>query len=315
MRAGARWKDPGTISIFGHTFDTADRSAQQQHMAGRIRSRRESRPLSVLFRPRGSGTIDPNMRQALLAVLCVAAIAAGMEEKVKLPSSHSDMLRGEKLFQVHCARCHGSKGEGGRGPALTRPKLPRAPDDTALLKIIEDGIRGTEMPAANAMSDREKRQAAAYVRSLGRIPMKSVPGDAARGAEIYRGSGKCGICHSIHGTGGVAGPDLSSIGGVRSVAHLRESLVDPQATVPEDYLLVTVAPKNGPSVTGLVVNEDSFSIQVRDNSGRSYSFWKSEVTSIDKQRGKSPMPSYRGQLSDAELTDLVAYLASLKEGK
>ena len=91
--------------------------------------------------------------------------------------------------------------------------------------------------------------------------------------------------------------------------------MDPQATVPEDYLLVTVAPKNGPSVTGLVVNEDSFSIKVRDNSGQSHSFWKSDVTNIDKQRGKSTMPSYKGQLSDSELTDLVAYLASLKERK
>jgi len=117
------------------------------------------------------------------------------------------------------------------------------------------------------------------------------------------------------GEGGVAGPDLSIIGAVRSASHLRESLVDPQAAVPEDYLLVTVVPKNGASVTGARVNEDSFSIQVRDNSGRSYSFWKSEITNIEKQRGKSPMPSFKEQLSDSELTDLVAYLASLKERK
>jgi len=63
------------------------------------------------------------------------------------------------------------------------------------------------------------------------------------------------------------------------------------------------------------VNEDSFSIQIRDDSGRSYSFWKTDVAKIDKQRGKSPMPSYKGQLSDDELTDVVAYLASLKEEK
>ena len=49
--------------------------------------------------------------------------------------------------------------------------------------------------------------------------------------------------------------------------------------------------------------------------GRSYSFWKKDLAQVDRQRGKSPMPSYQGQLSDAELTDLVAYLASLKETK
>ncbi len=251
-----------------------------------------------------------------MAVLSgMAAMAAGAETKVKLPSSHADLLRGEKLFQVHCARCHGAKGEGSRGPSLARPKLPRAPDDAALLKVIDDGIRGTEMPGAGAMSDHEKRQAAAYVRSLGKIPSKPVPGDPAHGAEIYRGKGNGASCHSISGEGGIVGPDLSTVGMARSASHLRESLVDPQAAVPEDYLLVTVVPKSGASVTGLRVNEDSFSIQVRDSSGRSYSFWKSEVTNIDKQKGKSPMPSYKGQLSDSELTDLVAYLASLKERK
>ena len=73
-------------------------------------------------------------------------------------------------------------------------------------------------------------------------------------------------------------------------------------------------PNTGASITGVRVNEDSFSIQVRDNSGRMHSFWK-EGAKVEPMRGKSPMPSYQGQLSDAEVTDLVAYLASLKEAK
>jgi putative heme-binding domain-containing protein len=198
---------------------------------------------------------------------------------------------------------------------LTRAKLSRAPDDGALLKILEDGIRGTEMPGANALSDRELRQTAAYVRSLGKVALKPVPGDVVRGAEIYRGKGGCAGCHSVRGDGGVAGPDLSSIGESRSAAFLRESIVNPGAAVPEGYLLVTVVPTSGPSVTGLRVNEDSFSIQLRDAAGRSYSFWKKDLARIDRERDKSPMPSYQGQLADAELTDLVAYLASLKEAK
>src|SRR6185503_11689478 len=125
----------------------------------------------------------------------------------------------------------------------------------------------------------------------------------------------CASCHSIKGEGGIAGPALDGIGAARSAAHLRQALVDPQAAVPENYLLVTVVPSRGGSVTGRRINEDSFSIQVRDASGQSHSFWKSEVTSIDRQKGKSPMPSYQGQLTDTELTDLVAYLVSLKETK
>ena len=59
------------------------------------------------------------------------------------------------------------------------------------------------MPGAGAMSDREVRQTAAYVRSLGKVALSPVPGDAARGAEIYRGKGNCSSCHSIRGKGGV----------------------------------------------------------------------------------------------------------------
>src|SRR5580700_962682 len=157
-----------------------------------------------------------------LLVPAVAALAAGTETKVKLPNSRADLLNGEKLFHVHCALCHGPKGEGGRGPMLTRAKLSRAPDDAALVKILQDGIRGTEMPGAGAMSDRETRQTAAYVRSLGKVVLKPPPGDPALGAEVYRAKGSCATCHSIHGEGGVAGPDLSGIGASRSAAYLRE---------------------------------------------------------------------------------------------
>jgi putative heme-binding domain-containing protein len=119
----------------------------------------------------------------------------------------------------------------------------------------------------------------------------------------------------VSGEGGVGGPDLSTVGESRSAAFLRESLVNPGAAVPEGYLLVTVVPHSGPRTTGVRLNEDSFSIQIRDAGGALYSFWKKDLTEIDRQRGKSPMPSYQGQLADTELTDLVAYLASLKEAK
>jgi putative heme-binding domain-containing protein len=255
-------------------------------------------------------------RALLLSWFVIAALAADTETKIKLPNSRADLLSGEKLFQVHCARCHGPKGEGSRGPTLIRARLLHAPDDAALVAVIDDGIRGTEMPGSGgAMSHHEMLQTATFVRSLGKVPQQPVPGDAAHGAEIYRTKGNCGACHSISGEGGVAGPDLTQIGEARSAAYLRESLIDPQAAVPEGYVRLTLVPKTGRSVTGMRVNEDSFSIQVRDDSGRSYSFWKSDVARVEKPQNKSPMPSFRGQLSDPEITDLVAYLASLKERK
>jgi cytochrome c oxidase cbb3-type subunit III len=256
------------------------------------------------------------MKRAFTFILLAAGTLTAAGTRVKLPNGRADLARGEKLFLANCGRCHGDKGDGGIGPSLAQPKLRRAPDDGALVQIILDGIRGTEMPGtAGAMTDREAQQTAAFVRTLGKVSSKAIPGNAAKGGEIVRGKGGCTACHAIGGTGGISAPGLSGVGDRRSAAHLLESLTNPGAAVPDGYLLVTLTPKNGPTVTGVRVSEDSFSIQIRNDAGRYYSFWKEELAELGKQRGKSPMPSYKDRLSDQDLTDVVAYLASLKEAK
>src|SRR5689334_14472361 len=110
-------------------------------------------------------------------ILLAGATIAFAADKAKLPTSSADLTRGKKLFEVHCALCHGPKGEGGRGPLLAQARLRRAADDGALIKILEEGIRGTEMPGADSMTPHEIRQTAAYVRSLGKVPAKPVPGN------------------------------------------------------------------------------------------------------------------------------------------
>jgi putative heme-binding domain-containing protein len=230
-----------------------------------------------------------------------------------------------RLFQAHCAPCHGPGGEGGRGPTLLRPKLPRAPDDKALFDLVKGGIPGSEMPGAWGLSDGEALLAAAFARSLGQgAPAEPVAGSASHGEEVYR-KADCARCHMIQGKGGRLGPELTEIGARRSAAHLRRSIVDPEAEVPQmsfldadlsattdSFLLVNLVTRSGENVRGVRVNEDPFSIQVRDLSDRLRSYWKSELLKLEREPGKSPMPSYRGSGTDAELDDLVAYLLSLR---
>ncbi len=230
---------------------------------------------------------------SLLFLLAIAVFAADPPQP--LPSTPADLVQGERLFRNNCGLCHGPKGEGSRGPMLTRAKLRRAPIDVSLVKILTDGIRGTEMPSGlDTMSEQEIRQTAAYVRSLGKIDPKPVPGNPEAGAALYRGKGNCAACHSLHGEGGVAGPDLTDIGERRSVDYIRESLVNPEAELPENYLLVSVTNKDGRTLKGVRLNEDSFSIQIRDSEkGARHSVLESRTDEYpEKQRNKSGMPSY-----------------------
>jgi hypothetical protein len=74
---------------------------------------------------------------------------------------------------------------------------------------------------------------------------------------------------------------------------------------------VRLTTRTGEYFTGILLNEDTYSVQIRDLSDRLRSFWRQELSEYRRERGRSPMPSYRS-LSPADLDDLVAYLASLR---
>ncbi|HML16803.1 MAG TPA: c-type cytochrome [Bryobacteraceae bacterium] len=228
-----------------------------------------------------------------------------------LAAAQSDDTQGRKLFEGHCALCHGETGLGGRGPNLAQPALSHAPTDEQLVAVIKQGIPGTEMPGAWQLDDREAKLLAGYVRSLGKIAVEPLPGDPNRGRELYAFSG-CAGCHIVRGDGTGLGPELSDIGARRNAAYLRESLVQPGASVPERYLTVTVTTREGKTIRGIRINEDTFTIQVRDAANRLYSFRKSDLVSAKKEFHQSLMPSYEARFTAAQLDDLVAYLAGLR---
>jgi mono/diheme cytochrome c family protein len=95
-------------------------------------------------------------------------------------ASADDLVEGERIYQIHCASCHGAKGEGSRGSALAVPKLARAETEEALSTIITRGIPGTEM-LATRLRPEQVRQVAAWVRKLGQTPPPQSAGDVRRG--------------------------------------------------------------------------------------------------------------------------------------
>jgi putative heme-binding domain-containing protein len=222
----------------------------------------------------------------------------------------ADPALGRKIFESQCALCHGQTGTGGRGPSLTRAKLALAPDDESLRNVISNGIE-PEMPGAWQLNPREVSSVGAYVRSLGTIPPEVLPGDPSRGARVYASKG-CAGCHMVAGKGEGFGPELTEIGTRRNAAHLRQVILHPSTLLPEGFLYVTAVTQSGTTVKGIRVNEDSFNIQIKDAHGKFHSIAKAELKELKRLNGETPMPSYEGSVSAAELDDLVSYLASLK---
>jgi putative heme-binding domain-containing protein len=251
-----------------------------------------------------------------LSWVAVATAQGLVPTPIESPTA-DDLAGGARVYTQYCARCHGMDGSGGMGPPLARPKLRRAADEPAILDILVNGIPGSAMQAAWMLSERETRQVTAYVRSLGRRPEEPLPGDPSRGAAIYARVG-CAACHVLDGEGLAIGPELSDIGLRRGSAFLRESLRDPAAALPvravlyepyeyPAYQVVRARRHDGTEIAGLRLNEDAFTVQLREIGGRLHSLRKSDLLEL-VPTGTTLMPSYRDQLTDAEMSDLVAYL-------
>jgi putative heme-binding domain-containing protein len=257
------------------------------------------------------------MPRRLLALVLLFAARPAFDQKPETTPVGGDSAAGARLFETRCARCHGLKGTGGTGPALNRARLRHSADEESLITLIKDGVPGTEMTATWQMDDRELRKVAVYVRSLGRSAVTPLPGNPTQGQALYAKS-DCAKCHAIKGQGGTLGPDLTEVGARRGAAHLRQVMLDPGSAKLVDsegflsFLNVQVATHDGRVVQGLRVNEDSFSIQLRDADNRLHSFEKSDLAETRREPASSVMPSYAKTFSGSEIDDLVAYLAGLR---
>ena len=224
-------------------------------------------------------------------------------------SSAADLQQGSALFQVHCAVCHGANGEGGRGSDLTAGLYRRGGKDPELYASIRYGIPGTDM-APVRVTDDEVWKMVGFVKRLGSQGLfEKAPGDAAAGNLVYQAMG-CVVCHRIGREGGSLGPDLTDIGRRRGLRFLAESLTKPEADVPITYRAVQIVLKSGETVTGIRLNRDDLSIQVRDTGDNLRSFLMENVREVRYDK-PSLMPSYAA-MNRKDFDDIVAYLNSLK---
>jgi putative heme-binding domain-containing protein len=228
-------------------------------------------------------------------------------------SSAADLAIGQKLYNGRCGHCHGQNGEGGRGAVLNSGSFRYGGSDRELFATIRGGIPNTEMPGAVNLPEIDIWRLVAHVQQLGRQGATDVsPGDPSAGAVVYAQNG-CATCHRIADQGGFFGPDLTNIGVKRATRYLRESIVDPNADIPLDYRPVAVVDRAGKTIDGIHLNEDEYSIHLRDRGGNLRSFMKHEVAEITLPR-QSLMPAYRS-LPGIDLENLVAYLSSLRPGR
>ena len=220
--------------------------------------------------------------------------------------TNADIENGARLYSASCATCHGPNGDVVRGVALFGGSFRRASNDDEVARIIQTGIPGTAMPP-NTYSEAEAGMLVAYLRNATvRGGVTFTPGNAARGKTIFEGKGRCTACHSPSSR---MAPSLSDVGAIRRPLEIEQAIVDPSADINYDYRFVRAVTKSGETVTGRLLNQNTFSVQLIDA--------KEQLRTLDKGALKefavkttSEMPSAKGVLDAQEVADVVTYLMS-----
>ena len=172
------------------------------------------------------------------------------------------------------------------------------------------GIPGTSMPGRR-LDGPDMTGIIAFVRNMRDFNAASVTlGDRERGRARFA-EAKCVTCHHVNGVGSHVGPDLSEIGRSRPAGVLQQSLIDPSSRMMPINRPIRIVTKDGKTISGRRLNEDTFTVQLIDDQERLLSLSKADLREYTILK-VSTMPSYRDTLSAQEMADLLAYLVSLK---
>jgi cytochrome c oxidase cbb3-type subunit III len=246
--------------------------------------------------------------------LCAAVEAQAQATAApRQKAAEAEAIVGKKTFTSRCAGCHGLDGRGGqRAPNIATNSSVRRLSDAELAKIILNGRTDFGMPAFRELRRNEIQKVVDYLRVLqGKGAATSLAGNPQKGKVIFLGKAACSSCHTVAGQNGFVGSDLSTYARGLTADEVRQAITDP-ATSTGRVKTVTATTLDGQRLSGVIRNEDNFSIQMQDADGAFHFLLKSDLEKLE-YKPLPPMPGDYGQrLSGQELDDLVGYLQSIK---
>jgi cytochrome c oxidase cbb3-type subunit III len=224
---------------------------------------------------------------------------------------------GRQAFESRCAGCHGLDGRGGeRAPDVATRASARRRSDAELFQIIQNGILARGMPSFATMDSSRIHSLVSYLRLLqGKTDGASVSGDPQRGKALFFGKARCSDCHMVKGAGGFIAADLSIYGRTRSPEEIRTAIISKQKnSTGTAGSLTTVTLRDGQKFSGIVRNEDNFSLQLQSLDGAFQLFTKAELQSLTRSNEPLMPSDYGSTLSRNEIDDLISFLVNSSRG-
>jgi putative heme-binding domain-containing protein len=118
----------------------------------------------------------------------------------------------------------------------------------------------------------------------------------------------CSNCHVLYGAGGCVGPDLTG-SNRQNLNYLLENIVDPSASVGQEFQASAIVLNDGRVVTGVVVAQSDRTLEVQTEKERLV-INRSDVEEVVNQKMSLMPDGLLKQLKPEQIRDLFAYLTS-----
>jgi len=140
-------------------------------------------------------------------------------------------------------------------------------------------------------------------------------GDIRRGQAIFNSpKTACITCHSMGYVGGKVGPDLTSIGQVRTAVDLLESIIYPSASFVRSYEPIFVKTKEGESFTGILRGDAPETVTLVTGPNVEERIPRANIVMMQPSAVSIMPAGLEALLTRDELADLVAFLKGTKWG-
>ena|SRR5579863_2138096 len=255
------------------------------------------------------------------AVLCACALLPLLWFSHPLTAQTDAGILGARRYLQFCGACHGSDGQGGpKGPSLVTSDRTKTSSDEDLVQIIHDGTP-EGMPPFAQIGDANIRVLVRFLRVLEGGSANIDPaaqtaprGDPDAGRALFFGKAQCAGCHTIQGKGGFIASDLTAYGTSHAPAVILRAITQPDTPLAPNSRVVTVTTRNAQTLTGVLRNEDGFTLDLQTQDGHYHLLDRGEIANV-RYSDHSLMPrDYSERLSTSELDDIVAFLREAGDG-
>jgi len=257
-----------------------------------------------------------SLRCAAVLVVCLFGSVHGQLNAqtagTAAKSSHQSNNQGRQLFESNCAVCHGLDGRGGeRGPDISKRQQVVQLSDSEIAEILRGGKIASGMPPFGQLGEPKLKALLAYLRALqGKGATADIPGNASNGKSLFFGKARCSECHMVQGAGGFLGRDLSAYGATLSAAEIRSNILRSGNNTNKANKTAVITMRDSSKFTGIIRNEDNFSIQLQSLDGTFHFLTRSDVANVEFLPAPIMPSDYSTTLKPAEIDDLVSYVVT-----